>query len=130
MAKKSKRIDVKKTIKEIKEANNSKNHKDSNLFAWIATFLSIIGFVIAIVIKKEDKYVMYYAKHSLVIFIIGLVLGIISSILLIIPIIGRLIYAASTLFTVGLWLLSWTYALTSKQKVIPVITDLANKFDF
>ena len=33
---------------------------DSTIYAFLATILSIIGFIIAIIAKKDDKYVMYY----------------------------------------------------------------------
>ncbi|MCX5704306.1 MAG: hypothetical protein NT066_07465, partial [Candidatus Omnitrophica bacterium] len=49
---------------------------DSKLFAWLATFFLIIGFIIALVTKKDNKYVMFYAKQSLVIFIAWIILGI------------------------------------------------------
>ena len=35
---------------------------DRKLFAFLAAFLSIVGFVIAVVTKKDDRYVMFYAK--------------------------------------------------------------------
>jgi len=106
--------------------SNSKKD-DKILFAWLATFLSIIGFVIALIAKRDDKYVMYYAKQSLVIFIIAVILGIIGEILNIIPIIGALINVAIGILTLILWLLSWIYALGGKEKEIPIVSDWAKK---
>ena len=74
-----------------KDVNQKKGKKDSVLFAFLATFLSIIGFVIALISKREDRYVMYYAKQSLVIFIIGAIAGILGSLLKWIPIIGTIV---------------------------------------
>ena len=103
---------------------------DSTIYAFLATILSIIGFIIAIVVKKDDKYVMYYAKHSLVIFIIGCVGGILSRILSWIPIIGSIISFGIFIVVFLAWILSWIYALSGKQKTIPIITDWALKFNF
>ncbi len=109
--------------------SNSKKD-DSILFAFLATFLSIIGFVIALVAKKDDKYVMYYAKQSLVIFIIAAILGIAGNILDIIPIIGKLINVAIGILIFIMWIVSWLYALSREEKTIPVISEWAEKINF
>jgi len=103
---------------------------DSTIYAFLATILSIIGFVIAIIARKDDKYVMYYAKHSLIIFIIGCVGGVLSSILSWIPVIGQIISLGIFIVVFLAWILSWIYALSGKQKVIPIITDWAVALKF
>lgn len=103
---------------------------DKILFAFLAAFLSIIGFVIALIVKKDDKYVMFYAKQSLVVFIAGAILGIAAKILLIFPIIGIIINAATGIFTFILWLVSWIYALSGEMKEVPVVGSYARKFNF
>jgi len=107
------------------------NKKDDRiLFAFLAAFLSIIGFVIALVAKKDNKYVMFYAKQSLVVFITGAILGIAAKILLIFPTIGAIINAAVGIFTVILWLISWIYALSGEMKEVPIVGVYARKFNF
>jgi uncharacterized membrane protein len=113
----------KKTQK--RERSNSKD--DKILFAFLATFLSIIGFVIALITKRKDQYVMYYAKQSLIIFIIGAILGIIGRILGFLPTIGALINAAIGLLVLLIWVLSWVYALSGKEKEIPIVSEWAEK---
>jgi len=113
--------------KKTQKREKSNNNDDKVLFAFLATFLSIIGFVIALLTKRKDQYVMYYAKQSLVIFIIGAILGIIGRILGIIPIIGTLINAAIGLLVLLIWVLSWVYALSGKQKEIPIVSEWAEK---
>lgn len=103
---------------------------DSTVFAFLATILSIIGFVIAILVRKDDKYVMYYAKHSLVIFIIGCIGGVLGAILRWIPIIGSIINFGIFIIVFLIWILSWIYALSGKEKVIPIVTDWALMFKF
>jgi len=109
---------------------SKQNSDDSVIYAFLATFLSIIGFVIAIITKRKDRYVMYYAKHSLVIFIIAVIVSLIGEIINFIPILGQIINFVITLFIFLIWVLSWIYALSGRRKVIPVITDLALNFDF
>lgn len=91
------------------------------MFAFLATFLGIIGFVIAILVKKKDEYVMYYAKQSLGIFIVSIVIYIVSSIVAFIPILGSLILWVVQIIMLILWILSWVYALSGKMKEVPVI---------
>ncbi|VVB78172.1 Uncharacterised protein [uncultured archaeon] len=115
----------KKSIKLKKEVKKD----DKILFAWLATFLSIIGFVIALIAKRDDKYVMYYAKQSLVIFIIGAILGIIGKIFMIMPIIGNLINVAIGILVFIMWLFSWIYALSGEEKEIPIVSEWAEKIN-
>ena len=118
---------VKKPKKEIKEENLKKEQEDKKLFAFLATFLSIIGFVIALIANRKDKYVMYYARQSLVIFIIGVVAGILGNLIDWIPIIGMIIKFALGVLVFIVWLLSWIYALSGEQKEIPIVSDWAEK---
>ena len=118
---------VKKPKKEIKEENLKKEQEDKKLFAFLATFLSIIGFVIALIAKRKDKYVMYYAKQSWVIFIIGTIMGILGSMLKWIPIIGTIINFAIGALVFIIWFLSWIYALSGEQKTIPIISYWAEQ---
>ncbi len=104
-----------------KKSVKSNKEDDRKLFAFLATFLSIIGFIIALIPKKDDKYVMFYAKQSLVVFIVGAALGIIAKIFLIFPIIGYLINVAAGIIIFILWIISWIYALSGEEKEVPVV---------
>ena len=108
-----------------KKSVKSNKTDDKILFAFLATFLSIIGFIIALIEKKDDKYVMFYAKQSLIVFIVGAALGIIAKIFLTLPIIGSLINAAVGIIIFILWLLSWIYALSGEEKQVPVVGNYA-----
>lgn len=103
---------------------------DSKTYAFLATFLSIVGFLIALMTKKDDEYVMYYAKQSLVIFILAVVITIVNQILFAIPVIGLIVYWVLSLILLLIWILSWVYALSGEKKNIPIISDFANKFNF
>ena len=106
-----------------------KKKQDSKLYAFIATFFSLIGFLVALFVWKDDKYVMYYAKHSLVIFIIAVLAGIINSGLIFIPVLGWLISLAINVLIFILWLVSWIHALSGEMKEVHVVTDFAKKIN-
>jgi len=90
--------------------------EDSKIFAFLAALLSIVGFIIAIIAWKDDKYVMFYAKQSLVIFIATVVVWILKPILHLIPILGQVIIVILTIIIVISWILSWVFALSGKQQ--------------
>jgi uncharacterized membrane protein len=115
----------------IKKKNSEKviSKEDPKVFAFLATFLSIFGFLIAIIAKKEDKYIMFYAKQSLVIFIIAVIASAINSILIWIPILGWLIAGLINLAVCILWILGWVYALSGEQKDVPIVGEYAKKLN-
>jgi len=103
--------------KKVVNKRSSKVKDDSKLFAFFATFLSILGFLIALVARRENKYVMFYAKQSLVVFatyIIAVIIGIL-------PGIGKVLGPIAFLIVFIFWLLSWIYALSGKMKEVPFI---------
>lgn len=101
--------------------------EDSKFFAWVATFFSIIGFVIALIFKRDNKYVMFYAAQSLVVFIIAVIASIVETAFGWIPILGGIIVVALWILIVLLWLFSWIYALSGEKKDVPVIGEWARK---
>jgi len=106
-----------------------KKEEDKKLFAFLATFLSIIGFIIALVAKKEDKYVMHYAKQSLIVFIVGLIGSIISSLFLHMLFIGVIIATAIDIIVAILWIISWIYALSGEEKEVPIVGAYARRIN-
>ncbi|MBT4165963.1 hypothetical protein HOE04_02915 [archaeon] len=96
------------------------NNDDRNLFAFLASFFTIVGFIIALILWKEDKYVMYYAKHGLVLFIGQVVLAVLTPFLFfLIPILW--------VFWIVLWVLVWISALSGKRQKVFIVSDLAKK---
>ncbi|MBI2630327.1 DUF4870 domain-containing protein [Candidatus Pacearchaeota archaeon] len=109
----------------------NKKADDSKLYAFLATFLSIIGLIIVLIAdKKKDKYVMFYAKQGLVVFITSLIAGVIASFFTYLPAIGGIIIFALNLIIFVLWLISWIYALSGKMKEVPVVGKFGRKFNF
>lgn len=108
----------------------AKGSDDRKLYAFLATFLSIVGFVIALVTKKDDKYVMFYAKQSLVVFIVAIIGAVINSILVWIPVFGWIIAGIINLFVLVLWIFSWVNALSDQEKETPIVGQYAKNFNF
>ena len=105
---------------------------ESKLFAVLAVLLSIVGFLIAFTLKKDDKYIMFYAKQSLVLFIFGLILSICGIILSIITFgFGLFIFMPITkIIWAILWIFQIVYSLSGKEKETPIIGQYAKKFNF
>ena len=103
------------------DLKSSKSDDNSKLFAFIATFLSIVGFIIAILLWKDDKYVMYYAKQSLLIFIIF----VIGAVVMAIPTLGNVLGVIVNILGVIFWVMSWIYALSGEKKQVPVLGPYA-----
>lgn len=97
---------------------------DSKLFAFLAVFITIVGFVIAILLKRDDRYVMYYAKQGLVLFIFQLVVSFVSSI----AILNFLSIPLWIVFLVT-WVMCWINALSGEMKPMPVVSHFADKID-
>jgi uncharacterized membrane protein len=115
--------------KQAKENNNAKISKDDEkVYAFLATFLSIIGFVIVIVTNKiKNDYINFYARQSLVVFIVGFFAGILSWVFSLFPIIGGVIRFALTAIVVIAWLISWVFAVSGEKSEVPVIGEYARK---
>ena len=104
---------------------------DSKTWAWLAAFLSVLGFILVILSdKKKDKYVMYYAKQSLVVFVALVVIAILNNILIWIPIVGWLVMVVLNIIGFILWLLSWLNALSGEMKETWLVGKFAKEINF
>src|SRR3989344_2232225 len=109
--------------KKIKKENKKQEEGERKLFAFLAVFLTIIGFVIALIVKRDDKYVMFYAKQGLVLFI-ALVIAKGSSI---IPVVGDFTSVVLLVLFTVIWILTWINALSGEMRNTWLIGDFANK---
>lgn len=124
--------------KKVAKQTTSKKADDSKTFAFIAILLGIIGFVIALVTKRDDKYVMYYAKQSLVLMITGfavmIVYWILTAIITVVTFgFGVIIMAPIGFLVWGgflvLWVFGIIYSLSGEEKPIPIIGKYAEKIN-
>lgn len=102
----------------------SKEVEEGKVFAFLGVFLGIIGFVIVLLTKKDNKYAMFYAKQGLVITICYVV----AMIVMIIPVLGWIVGMIAYLVLLVLWIIGWVYALSGEEKYIPVVGQFADKF--
>jgi len=93
------------------------------LSAFLGAFFVIVGYIIFYFVDNKNKYVMYYAKQGLVIGILGVVI----SILKVIPVIGGFLFNIGGLFFFILWIVSWINALSNKKRPILILGDVSKK---
>ena len=107
-------------------AKKTKLKEDSKTFAFLAVFLSIVGFIIALLTKKDDKYVMYYAKESLVLFIASVILYIAGGILTVITLgIFGIVMFLVWLFIMVLWVIQIINSFSGEMRSTPIIGQYA-----
>src|SRR3989338_556465 len=104
--------------------------ENSKLFAFLSVLLLIIGFILAIVVKRDNKYVMFYAKQSLGLFIVWVVVAVIGSVLKIIPAIGDVIYGFAMILFIILWVFGLVYSLSGEMKEVPILGSYVRSFRF
>ncbi len=116
----------------------AKKSDDDKIFAFLGSFLTILGFIIVLLAKKDSKYAMYYGKQGLVLGITliaaWIVVAIFGAILAIaIPLVGgillMLIWAVLGLGMFILWVISWINALSGKMKPLPILQTFADKIN-
>jgi uncharacterized membrane protein len=102
-------------------SEQAKDIEEGKFFA-VISYISFLC-IIALVLKKENKFALYHAKQGLVLFVFEVV----SFVLSIIPILGWLIKVLGLLvFTlVALW--GILQALMGNYSRIPLISDIADK---
>lgn len=106
-----------------------KKKDDKKLIAFVSVILSVIGFVIAYALKKDDKYIMFYAKQSLVLFIFGLIIWVAGTILSVLTfgLLGIILIPLIQIFWIVLWVIQMIYSLSDKMKYTPIIGRYADR---
>ncbi|MBW2978787.1 DUF4870 domain-containing protein, partial [Candidatus Woesearchaeota archaeon] len=104
---------------------------DSKLWAFLAYFLSIVGFVLVLAMKKNDRFALYHAKQSLVLFIASVILYV-AAMLLTPVMLFFIFYIFWVIYIVVfvLWIIGIVNAVTGKTKPLPIIGGFAEKFKF
>ena len=97
---------------------------DSKLFAFLAVLLSVLGFIIALLVKKDDKYVMFYAKQSLILFLAGIAVKILTF-LMAITIVGLIAVPILWVIYAVLVIIALVYSISGKEKEVPIIGKYA-----
>ena len=106
-------------------AVSKQKNDDSKTWAFLGVFFLVIGFILVLLTRKDDKYAMYYAKHGLILFIAALLFSLFGNI----PVIGNPISWIGTLVLIILWVMAFIAALSGEKKKFLVLTDLAEKIN-
>ena len=104
---------------------NMKKNDDKTFWAFLSVFLLPAGFLLALFARKKDAYVMYYAKHSLVLFLFFVIVWVAGML----PLIGWAIRVVGIMLFLILWVLAFVAALSGEKKTLPVVTELAEKIE-
>jgi uncharacterized membrane protein len=119
----------------------AKGSDDNMIFGILAYLLGIIGFLIVLLAKRDNKFAMYHAKQSLVLTIVALIVFIPGTIIAIIfgliPVIGwiiaLLIWLVEMVVLLGLLIfvvLGIINVVNNQMKPLPVIGRFGEKFNF
>ncbi len=116
---------IRKKEEEMKmKEGKSKLSDDSRLFAFLAVLLSVVGFIIALVAKKDDKYVIFYAKQSLILFLTGIAVKVLT-VLLAITIIGIIAIPIVWVLYAVIWVVVLVNSISGKEKEAPIVGKYA-----
>ena len=99
---------------------------DGKIFAFLAYFLGLIGFIIVLVAKKDNRFAMYHAKQALVLIICNFIVGFV----LVIPILGWIVGGLAGVALFVFWIMGIVNALSGKAEELPVVGKYAEKFNF
>jgi uncharacterized membrane protein len=103
-----------------KRKSKQEEMRNRKFIAFIASFFTIVGFLIALIFKRDDDYIMHYAGHGLVLFIYQIVIYYLRFI----PFVERPIPLLTMLWIV-LWVITWVNALSGKKKGTILVEELA-----
>lgn len=90
---------------------------ESKLFAFLAYLLGIVGFVLVFLVRRKDKYAMYHAKQSLMLFVAAVIISLVG----IVPILGWFAYVIGMIWLVIVWVFALLRALSGVEKPVPLI---------
>ena len=101
---------------------------ESKFFAFLGVFLTLIGFLLALLMKRKDHYVIYYGKQGLILFFFGILLWILYFISDTFNLVNAdAVGTGFALLFIIAWTTGWIYSLSGYEKPIPVIGKLADK---
>ena len=100
--------------------------EEGKLYAILAYVLGLIGFIIVLVAKKDDRFAMFHARQSLILFI-GYVIAWI--LIAFIPLLGWIVGSLLMIALFVLWIMGIINAASGAEKKLPVIGDLAEKIN-
>jgi len=102
---------------------NLRISKDNEkLYAFLSCFFTIIGFIVAIILWRKNKYIMHYANQGLVLFIAQVLIIVLT------PFLFFLVYIL-WIFWVILWIVTWINSFSGEMKGTFLIYELSKKIN-
>jgi uncharacterized membrane protein len=107
----------------MKKETSLNKKDDEKLFAFLGAFFVLIGFLLVLSLRKENKYAMFYAKQGLVLFIAAVIFSIFSRI----PLIGWIFSTILLICWIILWVITFVNSLYGKEINTFLVGELAKK---
>jgi len=111
----------------------------SRYVAFFAYLLSVIGAVVVLLLRRDDRFAVYHAKQSLGLVLLAVVAVVVWTVagwlMSWVPYVGfilamatfALVIAAYITLVIG-WLIGMKYALEEKMQPVPVVGGLIQRF--
>ena len=121
-------------LQEIKNGinNNSTDHTPEFDPADIRANASLSGacyiaflFFLPLVMRPDSRFARFHANQGLVLFIFSAIIGVLETVVDVIPIVGGILRAVLGLVTLGLFLFGFVNALNGKAKELPFIGGIS-----
>ena len=107
----------------MKKETSLNKKDDEKLFAFLGAFFVLIGFLLVLSLRKENKYAMFYAKQGLVLFIAAVIFSIFSGI----PLIGWIFSTILLICWIILWVITFVNSLSGEEINTFLVGELAKK---
>jgi len=96
---------------------------EKKLYAFLGVFLTVIGFIIVLATRKEDKYAMHYGKQGLILFFAWIIVMFFGMM----PFVGWFFGWIAWIAWLLLWIIGIIYSFSGEIKNIPLIGQFAEK---
>lgn len=108
------------------EPNISNNIQEAGKSNAIIAYLTLIGFIIALVLNNEKKnsFTSFHIRQSLGLICTGFALGLIN----IVPIIGWIVGLLGTIVIIVFWVIGLIAAINGQEKHVPILGEHYQKW--
>lgn len=125
---------AKKTARSTKKTTGALSSSGSKKNTAMAALAYVLFFIPLLTDAKNDSFVKFHVKQSLILLIVSVGWSIISQFLRYLPVLGWVVGGlAGTVISILLlilWVKGLMNALNGKEEVLPVIGSYASKFKF
>jgi len=98
--------------------------EDGKAMAGVA-YLTLIGFIVALIVGKDNRFTMYHVQQALALFIVMFAAGIIA----VIPVLGQIVMVITWIFGIVCLIMGLINGFGGQAKPLPIIGALGFKFN-